>query len=254
MAKQKEPLLQRFKPDTMKHYFLKEAFKLLDDDTILSDKVKSLIDFEKEITAPELENIYDDPLFEIILFDVSGSMEPFKQKILDEQEELLNGLRQSDKCKKGSLLVSQYLFNETTKQVHSFELLSPTKNDLVAVFKNTNGYSPEGMTNLYESVQKVIKDLIEIYVYTTCKIVKLCLFVIALLTNRDDNVNEKIPIELKEIIQELTSNNIIRSSILVGVTDSKNEKENFEKIKDNLGFLTLLLFDGNIRDFRRGLS
>ena len=60
----------------------------------------------------DLTNIFDDPLFACLLVDESASMEPFKKAIIEGQKEIIATLRRSNKCHKGALYVSQYLFND----------------------------------------------------------------------------------------------------------------------------------------------
>ena len=96
--------------------------------------VTALVSQNREVEVADTSGLYGDPVFSCFLIDESGSMEPYKQNVIDGQNEMLETLRKSSKCKKGVLYVVQYLFSDDANVLNQFAILSPkgVDNRLVA--------------------------------------------------------------------------------------------------------------------------
>lgn len=51
--------------------------------------VTALVSQNREVEVADLSKSYDDPVFSCFLIDESGSMEPYKQNVIDGQSEML---------------------------------------------------------------------------------------------------------------------------------------------------------------------
>lgn len=77
-----------------------------------------------------MNNFFKDrPVFIALAVDASGSMEPFQDDVIIGHKLMLDSFRESDKCLKGVLYFSQYLFSDKVLNLHPFLPIAPYGED-----------------------------------------------------------------------------------------------------------------------------
>lgn len=231
---------------------IENASKKLEDNGLLTQTSRlSLASESRTVELADINNISDDPVFSCFLIDESGSMTPYKNEVIEGQSEMIEILRKSDKCKKGSLFVVQYLFSNNVKTLNEFKKLSATGEDDVVILKKGNYYNPDNSTALYHSLFYMLQDIAANYNYASCEGVKSS-FTVGVITDGEDTDGGTQPEDIKKIIQELISRGILRSSVIVGLTNPHFTEEMLNELKNRLGFENAIsLSQSEPRDIRR---
>ena len=215
--------------------------------------VTALVSQNREVEVADLSKSYDDPVFSCFLIDESGSMEPYKQNVIDGQSEMLEILRKSNKCKKGALYVVQYLFSDEANVLNQFAILSPDGVDNVIALKSGN-YNPGGCTALYKSLFYLLQDM-AVNIASTTDQGLASSFTIGVITDGADNPCDPSqrgePEKIRAIIQELHNKGFLRSSVIIGLTNPDFTSSNLEELKTRLGFQQAISLSQDPREIRR---
>lgn len=223
---------------------------LVKDGTISQTAANALTNQSRNVLVADVSMLYDDPVFSCFLFDESGSMKPYQQNVIDGQSEMIQILRNSHKCKKGALYVVQYLFADSVKVLNPFAILSPNGSDNVVVMNKGNYYNPDGYTALYKSLFYLLQDMAANIANAQNNNVKST-FTIGVITDGEDNQGGIQPDEIKNIIQELQSKGIIRSSVIIGLTNPQFTSSMLNDLKNRLGFQEAVSLSQDAREIRR---
>jgi len=223
---------------------------LVKDGTLSQTAANSLTNQSRNVQVADVSMLYDDPVFSCFLIDESGSMHPYKQNVIDGQSEMIQMLRKSHKCKKGALFVVQYLFADSVKVLHPFTTLSANGSDNVIVMNKGNHYNPDGYTALYKSLFYLLQDMAANIANAQNNNVKST-FTIGVITDGEDNQGGIQPDEIKNIIQELQSKGIIRSSVIIGLTNSQFSSSMLNDLKNRLGFQEAISLSQDAKEIRR---
>jgi len=203
---------------------------------ILSESaVNSLGRETRNVEVADISTLYIDPVFSCFLIDASGSMKPYKQSVIDGQYALLEILRKSMKCRQDALYVVQYLFSDTVKVLNSFSKLSPDGIDDVVILKSGDYYKPNSSTALYKSLFYLLQDMVANIANAVDKGMAST-FTIGVITDGDDTDGVIKPEEIRNIIRELLDKKILRSSIIIGLTNPDFTPAKLEELKTTLGF------------------
>jgi len=188
------------------------------------------------VEVADISTLYADPVFSCFLIDESGSMEPYKQDVIDGQHEMLEILRKSKKCEKeDALFVSQCLFSDTVKVLNPFSKLSPDGIDDVIILKSGDYYKPNSTTALYKSLFRLLQEMAA-NIANTADMGMASTFTIGVITDGGDTDGGIEPEEIRNIIQELLDKGILRRSVIVGLTNPYFTKAKLEELKTTLGF------------------
>lgn len=223
---------------------------LVKDGTLSQTAANALTSNSRNVQVADVSMLYDDPVFSCFLFDESGSMQPYQQNVIDGQSEMIQILRKSHKCKKGALYVVQYLFADSVKVLNPFAILSPNGSDNVVVMNKGNYYNPDGCTALYKSLFYLLQDMAANIANAQNNNVKGT-FTIGVITDGEDNQGGIQPDEIKNIIQELQSKGIIRSSVIIGLTNPQFTSSMLNELKNRLGFQEAVSLSQDAKEIRR---
>lgn len=231
---------------------LNQASKvLLDDGTLNAANASALGSQTRNVDVADLSMLYGDPVFTSFLIDASGSMQPYKDSVIAGQKEMLNILRKSKKCvKEDALYVVQYLFNDSVTALHPYALLSKDGNDDVVVLENSSTYEPNGNTALYKTLFNLLQDMIANIANAHSQKIN-CEFRIGVITDGEDNQGGIDTAQIKSIIQDLHSKNVLRSSVIIGLTNSKFTPQMLDELKGRLGFQQSISLGQDERAIRR---
>ena len=218
---------------------------------ILSESVLNSLGREtRNVEVADISTLYTDPVFSCFLIDESGSMEPYKQDVIDGQHEMLEILRKSAKCRKDALYVVQYLFSDTVNVLNPFSKLSPDGIDDVVILKSGDYYKPNSTTALYTSLFYLLQDMAANIASTKDKGVAST-FTIGVITGGEDTDGGIEPEEIRNIIRELLDKGILRSSIIIGLTNPDFTPAKLEELKTTLGFQEAIDLPRDGREIRR---
>jgi len=205
----------------------------------------------RDIEVPDLSGVYGDPVFSCFLIDESGSMNPYKQSVIDDQSDVIQALRGSAECKNGTLFITQCLFSDSARVLHPLTKLSPSGTDEVILFNSGDHYKPNGCTALYQSLFYLLQDMTANIANALNSGLK-CSFEIGVITDGKDTEGGIQPAEISTVIQELQSHHIIRNSVIVGLTDPEFTIAMLDDLKSKLGFQTAIsLSKADPREIRR---
>lgn len=222
--------------DVMSTVKTNEVATDLREQGILSESVINSLEREtRNVEVADISPSYTDRVFSCFLIDESGSMGPYKQSVIDGQHEMLEILRKSDKCKKDALYVVQYLFSDTAKALNPFSKLSPDGNDDVIILKSGDYYKPNSSTALYKSIFYLLQDMVA-NIASVTDMGMTSTFTIGVITDGDDTDGGIEPEEIRNIIQELLNKEILRSAVIIGLTNPYFTKAKLEELKTTLGF------------------
>jgi Mg-chelatase subunit ChlD len=76
-------------------------------------------------------------------------------------------------------------------------------------------------------------------------------FTIGVITDGEDNQGGVDPLEIKNIIQELHQKNILRASVIIGLTSSEFDSNMLEELKNRLGFQSAISVSLDPKEIRR---
>jgi len=230
---------------------INQASKILYDEGVLNQSNANLIgNTNRAVEVADLTELFDDPVFSCFLIDESGSMEPYRQGVIDGQEEMIKILRPSAKCRKGALYVVQYAFNESVRTLNPFSLLSENGNDDVVILKQTGDYNPNSGTALYKSLFNLLQDMAVNIANALQSNVKST-FTIGVITDGEDTEAGIDPSQIRDILKDLTSKNILRSSVIVGLVNSKFTPLMLDELKNRLGFQQAIALNQDPKEIRR---
>lgn len=230
---------------------INEATKTLVSQGILSKTAANSLSYQsRTVQLADISNLYADPVFSCFLFDESGSMDPYKQAVLDGQAEMIQILRSSHICKQSALFVVQYLFSDSVKVLHPFTLLSASGQDKVVVLKSGDYYNPSSTTALYSSLFYLLQDMAANIANAQSSGIK-CTFTIGVITDGEDNHGEIQPSEIKTVIQEFQKKGILRSSVIIGLTNPKFSDIMLDEMKNTLGFQEKISLSQDAKEVRR---
>ncbi|MEW5852427.1 MAG: vWA domain-containing protein [Myxococcota bacterium] len=188
----------------------------------------------RSVGVADVSMLYDDPVFSCFLIDESGSMSPYKQSVIEGQAAMVESLRASMKCKKGSLFVAQYLFSSTVRALHPFSALQPKGPDKVLVLDDSK-YAPSGNTALYKSLYYLLQDMAANLASAAQNQVKASL-TIGVITDGEDTEKGIDPAEIKKVISELRGQKFLRKSVVIGLTHSRFTQGMLDELRERLGF------------------
>lgn len=230
---------------------INEASKaLVKQGTISKVAAASLESQPRSVEVADVSMLYEDPVFSCFLIDESGSMDQYKQNVIDGQYEMIELLRSSHKCKKGALFVVQYLFSDSVSALNPFIKLSSSGVDDVVLLKSGKHYNPGGYTALYESLLYLLQDMAANIANANNNNVRST-FTIGVITDGEDNQGGIQPEEIRNVIQELHSNGILRSSSIIGLTNPEFTESMLEELKTRLGFQEAISLSQDPREIRR---
>jgi hypothetical protein len=219
----------------------------------ISPRSKSILAGQnREIAIPQIKVGFEDPVYAAILIDNSPSMKPYQDAVIASQNQLLEVLRGSALCRKNALLVAEYLFSETIRQLKEFTPLNPAGNDEVPKLSTSN-YTFEPWTALYQAVYQVLQD-IAVYVEFTRKQFVSATFTISVITDGADNKSVIGPSEIKLLIQEMRQKGYLRKSVVVGLTGTDLSAEKVNEIRNVMGFDEAIAVDRNPAEIRRAFD
>ncbi len=132
----------------------------LEKDGVISAQSSAILKTQdREIPIPKIKVGFEDPVYAAIVIDNSPSMEPYRDAVIQSQNQLLQVLRGSALCRKNALLVAEYLFSGTLRQLKEFTPLDPSGNDEVPKLTTAN-YTFEPATALYQSVFPTVSEFV----------------------------------------------------------------------------------------------
>lgn len=217
---------------------------------VLSESVINSLEREtRNVEVADISTLYTDPVFSCFLIDESSSMEPYKRSVIDGQHEMLEILRKSAKCRKDALYVVQYLFSDTVKVLNPFSKLSQNGTDDVIILKSGDYYKPNSCTALYKSLFHLLQDMAANIASTADEGIAST-FTIGVITDGEDNMKGVKPEEIRNIIRELLDKGILRSSVIVGLTNPHFTPAKLEELKTTLGFQEAIELSQSEREIR----
>lgn len=200
--------------------------------------------YEKNMENPKLL-IYDvedkklmrTPVYASLLIDVSGSMRPHTNEVIKGHKEAIAAIRGSMVCKQGALFLMQHLFNHESLILNPLTKVDKSANDSIVIL-DQNNYTPQSTTALFDTLYEAL-NLICIEV-NSLKLTegKKPEIIIAVMTDGMDNESKSHNAsDIKNLIQYLNKENVIKSSVLIGWINSQDLDESYlTNLKDNLGF------------------
>ena len=225
------------------------ASQLAQDGAISSEAAAILGRDDREATAAPLGHVAGEPVFFLVAIDASGSMEPFRDEVINSHRFMLDPLRESAKCRMRSLFVSQYTFAEQPKPLSEVTKLSADGRDSVALLDHAN-YVPDGRTALYKTIyqlcQEMAADLDSCYVSGFA-----ASFDIAVITDGKDNIGGVDLNDLRLLINDFRGRGHLRSAAVLGLISKEFSKENLEAIRAALGFDQAVSLTRDPREIRR---
>lgn len=189
----------------------------------------------RTVEVPHLGGLFDDPVFSCFLIDASGSMQPYANDVIEGQAALIDILRKSTKAKNKALFVVQYLFSDSVEILHPFTALSSAGGDGVILLNSGHHYRPGGLTALYQSVLHLLQDMAANIANAKNEGISST-FTIGVITDGADTEGGIRPEEIKSVLKELHDRRILRSSVIIGLTNKKFTETMLEDLRDRLGF------------------
>ncbi|MDD2899050.1 MAG: VWA domain-containing protein [Desulfuromonadaceae bacterium] len=213
-----------------------EINELAKDGTISNDTAKKYSGgTARPVTGANLNSLADDPLFLLVLVDASGSMESCKDAVIQSHPIMLESLRGSAHARHNRLLVCQYLFNSASNNLHPFTPLLPNTTGCKVTILNNANYNPSGRTALYKTLHSGLQDLLVTLSYAKKGgLAPEC--IIALITDGEDTEGGFNPTDIRNLLQELREQSILKNSVLLGLLNKTLTQERLETIQKNLGF------------------
>lgn len=231
---------------------LSQAASTLTAHGTLSQTVASqLSQGDRSIRVADVRRGFEDPVMACFVIDASPSMKPFRDAVIEAQHEMIEILRGSAKCRKNALYVAQWLFSNDATLLNPFQLLNSTGSDSVARL-DTSSYRPEdgNGTALYITVFQVLQDMAANIAYALNNNIRST-FTIGLITDGEDNKGKVPPSDIKAIVQELTQQGHLTSSVLFGIENPGLSRARVVEIQETLGFSDAVFVGQNAADIRR---
>lgn len=209
--------------------------ELQKDKAISPHSVSILTKHDRQVPIPSVPTqVFEDPIYVAIVIDNSISMEPYQAAVVESQNKLLDDLRESDLCRHKALRVATYLFAEHIRQINEFSLLDKNGADEVTKL-DMNTYTFDNWTALYQAVFQVLQDVATFAHFCRQEFVS-SRFDLAVITDGDDNKSQITAAEIKTVVQDMKNKEIIRKSIVIGLTGTKLDDAKVECIRESMGF------------------
>ncbi len=212
----------------------------LRDKGIITGKAFELTKNNEVINTLQIEDKsgFSIPIFASLLIDVSGSMIPFREEVIASHKECLSALRGCIHCDRKSFYLMQHLFSTKSQLMNPLTLLD-NKGDDKIVSLDSDNYSPHGRTALFDSLHEALSILsIELDSFKTRK-GKKPEIIIGVVTDGVNNESQHSAQDVKNLLQHLEKEEVIRASVLIGWTDNKDfDESQLIKLKDEMGFRT----------------
>lgn len=192
---------------------------------------------------------YTSPVISCFLIDESGSMEGYREDVIKNQPVMLDTLRKSEKCEKNALCIIQILFSGKVKVLHELTKLSADGKDKVVVLNDRN-YNPNGSTALYKSTFHILQYLKDAATRAKVKFS----FTIGIISDGEDTDKGIDPKDIRTLIQEFTEKDILRSSVIVGLTNKDFTEDKLEELKKTLGFQQAIPLSKDPKAIRRAFK
>jgi hypothetical protein len=188
--------------------------------------------------------------------DYKRAVSKTQSLIADAHEKMLNAFRGSFHCRQGCLWICQYTFNSEENLINSPEKLSSGSGYDKVMKINSENYYPDGMTALYEVVDKSLKYLYSDLMKTMEQKRRIDKISIGIITDGQDTIIEGVKwndVETykKKKEEKLRSINntmlllrgngdlkkaFLRTSVLIGLTSREFKLEDLKEIKKELNF------------------
>jgi Mg-chelatase subunit ChlD len=191
-----------------------------------------------------------DPVFWAVLMDASGSMAPYRHGLIEFQRGMIDELRSSQKCRHDALYIGQWLFSTMSTVLNAFTPLHRSGIDRV-VLLDEHSYRPDGATALYSTVFHVLQEVAGVIAYCINEGIR-ARFTLLVLTDGRDGASGLRPEVVKAIMQELRAKHLLRNSVIFGIANNDTKRDEFERMKDELGFDRAAVIEGRDLTARRG--
>ena len=203
----------------------------------------------------DLSSLRRDPDWTFFLIDNSGSMVKHTQKVIDAYETSIDNLRRMPRTKMGCHFITTALFAEDLAVIQEFEKLHPVKGKdgiipLVEGQPPAGNFYPTGRTALYDCLYEVLDSMLQIVNLTTDQGI-LPRLNIVLFTNGKDNCSVRNRETLKEVIEQLSIEEFLRVSLVVGILDDDFTADDLETLRQDIGFMRSISIGRNSEDFAR---
>jgi hypothetical protein len=155
--------------------------------------------------------------------------------VLDSHPRMLDALRGSAVTRNGVHFVSQYVFDDSITTLHDAEPLSMEPGSDKVTVLNSNNFKPKWGTALYTALFTVLQDMLALLQEARSAGLSPKLS-ITVITDGKDGGSKVKPDEIRSLIQELKTNNILRSSVLVALNNESFSSSAAAEIRKRIGF------------------
>jgi hypothetical protein len=235
------------------NYDVHEKIRDLEKENVITERAAKQFTSgpKRAVNIPSMDDVNGDPVFLCILTDASTSMTECVDVLIKSHPVMLDSLRESALARHNLLHVCQYLFNSDPVNLHPFVPLSThSGNDQVTILDRSN-YVPSGMTALYKTLHSCLQDLLAMVSYARSEGLSPSAS-IALFTDGNDTEKGVSPSEIKNLFDELHDQQILKSSVLVGLLNSGLTRSHLVSIQKELGFKDMIECGrDSARDIRR---
>ena len=207
---------------------------------------------DRSIQLADITRGFDDPIMSCFIIDSSGSMEDYRDAVIQGQNIMLDTLRGSSKCRKKALYVAQYLFSSDSQLLNPFIQLDANKNDSVVVLNSSN-YSPFGATALYATIYQNLQNMAANIAYALSQQIKAT-FTLGVFTDGEDTEGGVNPEDIKSIVQELKAKGHLAKSVILGITHGNLSPTKVNEIKERLGFDEAVAVSQSPSEIRRAFA
>ncbi|MCY1660126.1 DUF4145 domain-containing protein [Chryseobacterium sp. SL1] len=211
--------------------------KLFTKKRISEENLEKNIDNEKLHTQESnVKNLLRNPVFSSLIVDASGSMHPYKGSVIEAHREALSAIRGSMICRQKALFLMQHTFNKESTLLNTLSLVDSKGQDAIISLDNTN-YHTTRTTALYDTLYDAITRLCqEADALKTLKGRKPEI-TIGILTDGEDNESTYKPQDIRNLMQYMEEEKMIRSSVVIGWTGTGGFQESdLEKLRQDIGF------------------
>lgn len=202
---------------------------------ILSKSVAQILAMDdRSVQLADITRGFVDPMMMCVLIDASGSMTDCQGAVIEAQNVILDTLRDTSKCRQKALYVAQYLFSTDSRSLNPFVQLNPGKNDSVVVL-NSGNYYPNGMSALRVAVYHVLQDMAGNLAHAHGQQINAS-FALCVITDGENTEDGRDLDNIKTIVEELKSKGYLKTSMVIGFTDTNFTTEMVHEIRGQLGF------------------
>ena len=190
---------------------------------------------DRKVAMPSFDDVAYDPIFTCIVVDKSASMKSCLNAVLDSHPRMLDALRGSAVTRNGAHFVSQYLFDDSMTTLHDAEALSVEPGSDKVTVLNGNNFKPKWGTKLYNALFTVLQDMLTLLQEARNEGLSPKLSITCITDGKDGGSTVK-PDEIRSLIQELKTKNILRSSVLVALNNGSFSRSAAVEIRERIGF------------------